>query len=1254
MDPRILIIDDDKEQLQAVIETFHKVSGLDYELIIGERGTNETFFLDYFLSGSTTMQEHLRAIKEIVVQKKINVLWIGKNYKKAGSQDILKILDDAEIIKNLTSRDFNITVYFLDEDLQNWTLDEMKRESALSIMKSQEVHPQKEFFSPIIDKIFYLECSPSFFLSDEKYATDPTPVRIRLYGMFIANVLNDLKNKYLIEKSRRSKFAFKEEYNYFRETSFNFLPFFKMLRGMKKEEGGYQLGQLSFSIEKEQTKEVFLLDVPYKEYYEKYDAFVENENLLMQLKSDTADGFKCTAFNYAFDDDGVFSVQHNIFSVPGSIEYMVESDPYEKNQVPYDEEKLKRFLNLLHTAIFYEPEKYSNPVFPGGDFDKQDHSGNNKKRISLLFFSKKEDLSKIPGDFHFSLWRYTTENIPVQSIDEVKQRFHENYEIIKAKAEESLLPMFIADRDKAFLQALVAQIFARNFAHNIGSHVAIRSSNTEVRKRLLSMKLVNQAEDIIDMSINDWLDLVTEKINLYEINRNAFLAEYNSPPQNLMFFREIILPFCENTLLLDNIAQSENIKYEEPGYFNKLKINVIVNGTPMRATYPYLRPVRSCQVAYPDNFPYFFESIEDFRLVDAFNQVVIENSGIDVEVCMPNPHAFYSILENFIRNSAKHNKNRLVKYDKNLHSELLAMYPDFSDETSGYLFPGRLEIFLEIRDDGDPDYFYVSIFDNISLLTERRLEIFQRGIKIDRISEGKEIKRNLGIADIKINAHLIASREEFSEQNLSESIELLVGREPASDNSSFMSYDEFKRSVSLAKYSHYRFGYRFKLTKAKKVAWIGKEFISPEMMNAGFIAYPDLISFASKGNNLLTAFDFAVLEIPAIDQLDDGDDIENLLTHLPFRILINGNANEIRNKIVTRLITERKICCVPDRSLSETNPGMFLKKCWEMWLTRWGIDKDKKVALIISQELKPVWLEDFSNEKNIVRNDVFNVYYTTLEDCPGNLDFIEKEEYRQSSQILFFDQHGNGFQRVLGNDLSKLRFYTVLEKGHPDQALIQDKHHAEFDASFFFRLIESCLLKILVIDERLIEPALEVPDSTPGISMGFVAKFYDQKVNADFLLGKRTYLTHAMNNIFYATNFLDAEVEKSDTLSGTAQIDRVENKLYLTYSDLFRSKGRVQELKSERITDFDFIIVHRTYLDEKYFENWKKKDVFTALKKSCVNLLIVSGGGRPHSIHDLKYKFLAFSRIASSFGSHISKYSLIRNLQINETAHHSD
>ena len=332
------------------------------------------------------------------------------------------------------------------------------------------------------------------------------------------------------------------------------------------------------------------------------------------------------------------------------------------------------------------------------------------------------------------------------------------------------------------LQAAVSAVMSRNVAHNLHSHITPRVTLEKIRERLENLKYGGNLLEVIQDLRDRWDD--------YLQRRSDFLAEVTSEPlmttEPRWFYREVVLKLAENVLWMDNIAANEGI------YIDRLKFRVWINGKEMNATYRCCPSSSSCgcsSITFPDNpllYPMRCQTCQnpgcDCRTrhgttTEVLTAVSIE--GEDVEVELPGPvgeHAFYGFLENFVRNAAKHNKDKL----------------------NGVRC---LEVWMCLREEND-EFYSLRIWDNVS--DPCKVKDIQQQIRQELIdSEGKLRRQAWGIAEMKVTAALLAGCPDFT--RMGEFLEV-----------------EQRPSCSCHKNSN-GLVYRLRLMRPKRVIWLRRD-----------------------------------------------------------------------------------------------------------------------------------------------------------------------------------------------------------------------------------------------------------------------------------------------------------------------------------------------------------------------------------------------------------------------------------------------
>lgn len=452
------------------------------------------------------------------------------------------------------------------------------------------------------------------------------------YGELLANILYDLhgfRDNRLIKKEIG-------RYNFFNETNNRFLKkikainsSYKILQSDISNSNNFKLGLISFQYY-DDKKEYFLLDTPYKEYYEDYDNEIKiNETLspIFNGKLLKVDKFLWIKFIYHISSNDDFEV---------FVDY----------SNPRLQDASKEFLKYLHTAIFYDP------IF----FKKLKQNDNRKNGVNILFKNDpKEILSKErveviyyineieilnnKGVLHYGIFRkiekksyeYVTEQeISKDDIEEINYNFGKP--IIFPLVEETVFPKLGQEIKKHSLLNALSTVLNRNGSHNLGSHVlAILSSEDLVKKFLDKDRTYDTSHNEKDSDVIykpfyykhlNWSGESNKKqereelvayFNAYLKNRLDLLAAVGTSGEAVMLnnkplFKGVFKNFERNLVLLEHISgKGTDFKYK------------------------------------------FCLTVNDKTCID---------KDIDIEVAMPNDllgdQAFYLLLENIIRNTAKH------------------------------------------------------------------------------------------------------------------------------------------------------------------------------------------------------------------------------------------------------------------------------------------------------------------------------------------------------------------------------------------------------------------------------------------------------------------------------------------------------------------------------------------------------------------------------------------------------------------------
>lgn len=749
-----------------------------------------------------------------------------------------------------------------------------------------------------------------------------------------------------------------------------------------------------------------------------------------------------------------------------------------------------------------------------------------------------------------------------------------------------------------------------------------------------------QVRPMLTREIDEWIDVMTERLDKYEIARNEYLADYDRSPQTFRFYRDVILPFCENTLIMDSIARTEGASYtEDDPTKNKLSIRVfVVNACgsleELKASYPELcdydpRSGRDINelikndglIQYPKYFPYLFtgkgEGKKKIELADALNTRKIDT---DLEVLLNSEQAIYSILENYIRNAAKHNKAEVSKNGLviRLHLEELA------------------------------DRYCLTISDNVSKLNNEGLNKLCECIKSSvNFGDGSSPMENLGFADICINSFLMRwSASDIDQGSDKTSLDgncRLVVIEKCTE-SSFKWKEILEKTVDGEDKREFAFGIQMDILKPKTVLWIGDDVdfngtsIS-EWANQGIIHHTTMGEFLEAGSDdakEIAAFEFVVFfgEFHADDYLKQQH-------RLPARVLIldvNDHASTIPNKpnFVRGELDSSKI----------SDAAGLRRFCWETWLA--SRNKGTKTGVYIYFDGDAAGCDGFKNLRNGVKLAGESISIEGISETQPE----KRITVPAANRLIVFDHHGRTNDKL--ENLETRGFYLqdtkiVFDKGSDDfnnlSSLPADPERRDL---LLMRLVDAATTNIFVLDERIAERALRdvgnQNDKVVGKSPSVFTNINTANVFQSLAYGK----VFLLNHIKRGNKVSPIVANPPGDLISSLSIDNgaLSVSLQFDYDGLLEN-----EADSKFIKDFcrlrkDILVIHRTYLTKDHTGFESPKDFIEAAQKVFGSVVVTSGGGYPHSLGDkTEVRFLPFSIIDRCLGSRLSKLKLVSSLQ---------
>ncbi|MBK9352805.1 MAG: hypothetical protein IPN09_02165 [Bacteroidetes bacterium] len=317
----------------------------------------------------------------------------------------------------------------------------------------------------------------------------------------------------------------------------------------------------------------------------------------------------------------------------------------------------QRNIPPLFNFLFKEQSCRGFIVIPTFSNPSQDHSFVNHYLKNLGYFLGVIKDSDSKGRCYFNWDKHSDKNIDSNSITNFYNHYLFNLQNfvytlgqneVKQIYYKGIVARNIKEIEKQATRSAISQVMARNMSHNIGSHVLSRLVTPEILEKLFnacseSKELFKLYHPLFDEKIAG--SALFANLNTYQKTRMDFLADvtFGEPAmENSRLLRaEILKELDDNRLLLENISGTDNFHYEF----------IVRNCTNCKKECCNEHNIEAC--------------------INCETCIINEESKNDIQVSMPNDilgyHALFLILENIIRNCAKHSgvaadKNDRLKY----------------------------------------------------------------------------------------------------------------------------------------------------------------------------------------------------------------------------------------------------------------------------------------------------------------------------------------------------------------------------------------------------------------------------------------------------------------------------------------------------------------------------------------------------------------------------------------------------------------
>jgi len=783
-------------------------------------------------------------------------------------------------------------------------------------------------------------------------------------------------------------------------------------------------------------------------------------------------------------------------------------------------------------------------------------------------------------------------------------------------------------------KAATNAIVSRNFSHHIGSHVIPRATVEKIKKKIKQWISDGKYSDIPDCELLEIINTLKTRLDIYNQKKSDFMAEIATEPlvttRSMYFYKDIIVPFITNTLLIGNICENEGLGYNSPSecrikirfFFGKDEEELIAKFSHDTNTnnYPYISGELKENGSYCS-----LDNPEEIRKENASN---INDDG-DKEIAVPGPlgeFAFYSFLENFVRNAAKHN---IKKWEDTKNLEVNINISEIMDVDPNDPF----------YKEGDQNEFYnIEIWDNVTNPNKQGFKVKENGKEVEKNlcefinyqirqpiinDDGSLRKGSWGIAEMKIMATLLRGSDCF--EKMGENLRTKVVQIKTDD----------------------RLIYEFKVMKPKKVAVISldatkiNKYGGQEFKNKGIWLFNGINDFFErlKNGRSKASFEFALLDKDTFEELKNyknerNSEYKRLLAILPFRVIVEGYNDSVEEiyKIIPGAsgITNALFD-------SSTIPQYLINSIWKEW-----INCLKKRIINGADFCVLLFLQQNNNETP-------TSYYVEKANCMDTFHVIPKSHdglqcNHNESKLLLFDRHFVAYSKVANKGRKyDLLFHEAIDKNNSDFIHMFSPPFVDGQISeeFIHTLIEAGLLRILIIDERIAEKAYDSINWNEKSSAS-IAYQGTQRIHA--AIGGGIYICTHLSVFSGAEKPIHPNIEDSPSVSVRVKLN-MKSKEDLGYS---KEPTVIMVLnQKEKILKPDAIIIHQGILENDELvgisEN-KFGDFLEKIKEKYPYVVVDSGRGIPHKLHKLS-KFMPFSLLDDCIGrERIAKYNTVKIL----------
>ena len=726
-----------------------------------------------------------------------------------------------------------------------------------------------------------------------------------------------------------------------------------------------------------------------------------------------------------------------------------------------------------------------------------------------------------------------------------------------------------AKLNRRSIQYAVSQVFVRNMSHNIISHVMVNLQDKEAIQNI--GKMINKGN-------YTGINLTKEEANsvLSKEYQLAILNKYNS--NRCLYLNEAtysVSKFVENINVYSDLFR----KLDE----NRIFLNLI---------------------SAVDNFKYRFSFLSQGEVLTKENDIAVMIPGGSL-----GQQAFYNIIENIIRNTAKHSGNRESKevtftvnfseYDENIDmlgnitalKQFLNLYSENPEMVnlmygSSWFFKKDIDYWEKILE-LPQKYYQVEIYDDIDkgMLTEDVVDNLNGRIFGSVIEKDALRSNSLGILEMKASAAFLRQID-------------IVQIDPSIPEGGEADFIPFIMAFVHQQGDKKSIGYRFFMKKVEKYLVIcPKEYTlltdenknkSSKWKNVGIelISVEDFLekierkeSFSHEFVLLLTQE--AKEEVGAIGEYFYSNHKEK-------------RENRRKDRISELSLLPERLMYIEEDFLSEVGETQieefFSQKIWEQWE---GIRKEgNKNYLAINTKSILKTKSPFANYDDC-KQVVFHNHLYSMEDWKNVVEEINKDK-------ITVEPLSSAAQR-------KLPYFDIYQSSLDNYVAEIRKNDKYFVTQ---QLIEAYFNKVIVIDER-IQKFASAPFFTNGNE------------------------TLYQRDIFDHINVLMPKAEEVDLNNESLSDEYIQ---------------RIEGFITKNIPESEFLVVHYGLFERIYGKENHNEMLNSKLLEwsKMIRTIVVTGRGQ-HTLEGLPeaVNYLNLSSLLDAFRDNRNKYSI--NYILNQT-----